>query len=134
VKAAEMFDLTGKAAAYMSGHDGGTIINVGSIGSLLAGPAELPYACAKAGLNTLTVGLAQAFAPRVRVNAILPGPFRTDVTDAWTPEMKSGTGVPLERIGEPEEIAGLALYLASDASSFTTGTIVRIDGGLTRRT
>ena len=127
------FRLGVRSAAYMAEHDGGAIINVGSIGSLVPGPAELPYACAKAGLNALTVGLAAAFAPKVRVNAILPGPVRTDITDAWTAEMKSGASVPLGRIGEPEEIAGLALYLASGASSFTTGAIMRVDGGVTRR-
>ena len=127
------FRLSVKSAAYMAEHDGGAVINVGSIGSVLAGPAELPYACAKAGLNALTIGLAEAFAPKVRVNAILPGPVRTDITEAWTPEMKSGSSVPLGRIGEPEEIAALALYLASGASSFTTGAIVRVDGGITRR-
>jgi len=109
------------------------VINVGTIGSQLAAPTELPYACAKAGLNALTVGLAEAFAPTVRVNAILPGPIRTDITRAWTPQMRSGNSVPLGRIGEPEEIAGLALYLASEASSFTTGAIIRVDGGVTRR-
>ncbi len=127
------FRLGVRSASYMAEHDGGAIINIGTIGSILAGPSELPYACAKAGLNALTVGLAQAFAPRVRVNAILPGPFRTDVTSAWTPEMKSGALVPLGRIGEPEEITGLILCLASGASSFTTGTIARVDGGVSRR-
>jgi hypothetical protein len=127
------FRLGVKAGAYMAEHDGGAIINVGSIGSAMGGPSELPYACAKAALNTLTVGLAQAFAPKVRVNAILPGPIRTDITDLWTPEMKAGASVPLQRIGEPEEIAALALYLASGASSFTTGAIVRVDGGRSRR-
>jgi NAD(P)-dependent dehydrogenase (short-subunit alcohol dehydrogenase family) len=127
------FRLGVLSATYMSGQDGGAIINIGSIGSILAGPTELPYACAKAGLNALTIGLAEAFAPKVRVNAILPGPVRTDVTDAWPPEHKSGSSVPLGRIAEPEEIAALALYLASGASSFTTGAIVRVDGGITRR-
>ena len=127
------FRLGVRCATHMATHGGGTVINVGSIGSLLAGPAELPYACAKAGLNALTIGLAEAFAPKVRVNSILPGPVRTDITNAWTPDMKSGKNVPLGRIGEPEELAGLALYLASDASSFTTGAIIRVDGGVTRK-
>jgi NAD(P)-dependent dehydrogenase (short-subunit alcohol dehydrogenase family) len=122
--------LTG---THMKKGDGGTIINVGTVGSLLASPNELPYACAKAGLNALTVGLAEAFAPSVRVNAILPGPFETDVTRAWTDEMKSGSYVPLGRLGRPDEIVGAALYLASDASSFTTGSTIRVDGGVTRR-
>ena len=68
------FRLGARVGAHMAAHDGGSIINVGTIGSMLAGPTELPYACAKAGLNALTVGLAEAYAPKVRVNAILPGP------------------------------------------------------------
>lgn len=127
------FRLGVVAATHMAQHNGGSIINVGTVGSLLASANELPYACAKAGLNALTVGLAEAFAPRVRVNAVLPGPFDTDVTHAWTPEMKSGAQVPLQRIGRPDEIVGAALYLASAASSFTTGATIRVDGGITRR-
>jgi NAD(P)-dependent dehydrogenase (short-subunit alcohol dehydrogenase family) len=127
------FRLGALAGAHMAAHDGGSILNIGTIGSLLAGPTELPYACAKAGLNALTIGLAEAYAPKVRVNAILPGAFDTDVTKAWTEEARSGQYVPLGRIGQPDEIAAAALYFASDASSYTTGAILRIDGGVTRR-
>jgi NAD(P)-dependent dehydrogenase (short-subunit alcohol dehydrogenase family) len=121
------------AATHMADHDGGSIINIGTAGSLVASVNELPYACAKAGLNALTVGLAEAYAPKVRVNAILPGPIRTDVTKAWPPEALDGSFVPLRRLGEPEEVAPLALHLASAASSYTTGAIVRVDGGITRK-
>lgn len=111
----------------------GSIINVSTIGSLLASVGELPYAAAKAGLNAFTVGLADALAPKVRVNCILPGAFNTDITEPWTDEMKSGRMVPLKRLGEPDEIVGAALYLASDASSYTTGALLRVDGGMTRK-
>ena len=96
---------------------------------------ELPYACAKAGLSALTVGLAEAFAPRVRVNAILPGPFRTDLSRGWAPpEGAEVPFVPLGRMGDPAELAPpLALHLASAASSYTTGAIIRVDGGATRK-
>lgn len=127
------FRLGVRAGTYMAGRNGGSIINIGTVGSLLAGPSELPYACAKAGLNSLTVGLAEAFAPRVRVNAILPGAFDTDVAKAWTPEMRSGQYVPLKRLGRPDEIVGAALYFASNASSYTTGSTLRVDGGVTRK-
>jgi NAD(P)-dependent dehydrogenase (short-subunit alcohol dehydrogenase family) len=127
------FRLGVLAATYMASHDGGSIINIGTAGSLIASTNELPYACAKAGLNALTVGLAEAFAPTVRVNAILPGPFRTDVTKAWPEDMLDGSFVPLGRLGEPEEVAPLALHLASAASSYTTGAIIRVDGGITRK-
>ena len=81
----------------------------------------------------MTVGLADAFAPTVRVNAILPGAFATDITKAWTPEMREGKFVPMGRLGDPDEIVGAALYLASDAASYTTGAILRVDGGVTRK-
>jgi len=127
------FRLATVAATHMAAHGGGSIINIGTAGSLVASVNELPYACAKAGLNALTVGLADAFAPTVRVNAILPGPFRTDVSKAWGAEAQQGKFVPLGRLGEPEEVAPLALHLASAASSYTTGAIIRVDGGITRK-
>ena len=128
------FRLAVLAATHMAGHDGGSIINIGTAGSLTASVHELPYACAKAGLNALTVGLADAYAPKVRVNAILPGPFRTDISKAWAPpEGAEVPFVPLGRMGEPEEVAPLALHLASAASSFTTGAVIRVDGGVTRK-
>jgi NAD(P)-dependent dehydrogenase (short-subunit alcohol dehydrogenase family) len=120
---AALHDLTGKVA----------VVNVGTAGSLVASVDELPYACAKAGLNALTVGLAEAFAPKVRVNAILPGPIRTDVTKAWPPEALDGSFVPLQRLGEPADVAPLALHLAGEASAFTTGAIIRVDGEITRK-
>ena len=96
------FRLAVLAATHMAAHDGGSIINIGTTASLTASVRELPYACAKAGLNALTVGLAEAYAPRVRVNAILPGPFRTDISKAWAPpEGAEVPWVPLGRIGVP---------------------------------
>lgn len=127
------FRLGVLSASHMSKHGGGTVINIGTIGSLIASPNELPYACAKAGLNALTVGLAEAFAPNVRVNAILPGAVRTEITNSWSHEMLSGSYVPLKRLGEVEDIAPLAVFLASGASSYVTGTIIRVDGGMTRK-
>lgn len=126
------FRLAVLAGTHMVASGGGSIINVGTVASLTASTRELPYACAKAGLNALTVGLAEAFAPTVRVNAILPGPFRTDVTRAWTAEALAADYVPMKRLGEPGEIGPLALHLASAASSYTTGAIIRVDGGITR--
>lgn len=126
------FRLAVLAGTHMVASGGGSIINVGTVASLTASTRELPYACAKAGLNALTVGLAEAFAPTVRVNAILPGPFRTDVTKGWTAEALTADYVPMKRLGEPGEIGPLALHLASAASSYTTGAIIRVDGGITR--
>ncbi|MFJ9176118.1 SDR family NAD(P)-dependent oxidoreductase [Streptomyces sp. NPDC102360] len=128
------FRLAVLAATHMAEHDGGSVVNVGTAGSLTASTRELPYACAKAGLNALTVGLAEAYAPKVRVNAILPGPFATDLSRGWAPEdPDEAPFVPLGRMGRPGEVAPLAVHLASAASSFTTGAIIRVDGGITRK-
>jgi len=126
------FRLATLVGTRMVADGGGSIINVSTVGSVLASVRELPYACAKAGLHLMTIGLADAFAPTVRVNCILPGAFRTDITKAWTPEMRKGDMIPLKRLGEPDEIVGAALYLASDASSYTTGALLKVDGGITR--
>jgi NAD(P)-dependent dehydrogenase (short-subunit alcohol dehydrogenase family) len=117
----------------MTGGDGGSIINISSVAAVMPTPVELPYATAKAGLNNLTQGLARAFAPKVRVNCIMAGPFLTDVSRAWEQTGVAASlakSVPLGRGGDPDEIVGAALYLASSASSFTTGAIVKIDGGM----
>jgi len=94
--------------------------------------AEIPYAAAKAGLNNLTQGLAHTYAPSVRTNCIMPGPFLTDISTAWSEEVKSAIGaiVPMGRAGQPEEIVGAALYLASDASRYTNGAVIKVDGGM----
>ena len=97
---------------------------------------ELPLserfaAAAKAGLNAMTEGLAKAFGPTVRVNTLMAGPFLTDVSKAWDLDDASAFDhLSLRRAGQPSEIVGAALFLASDASSFTTGSILRADGGL----
>ena len=110
----------------------GSIINVSSIAAVTPGAMEVPYAAAKAGLNNLTLALARAYAPEVRVNCIMPGMFRTDIAAAWSPDLleRAGASIPAGRIGEAPEIVGAALYLASAASSFTTGAILKVDGGM----
>ena len=111
---------------------GGSIINVSSIASQRPSPNEVIYGAAKAAVNNLTMGLARTYAPHVRVNCIVPGPFLTDISKAWDMERfnkAAKTGYMLQRGGEPHEIVGAALYLASDASSYTTGTLLPVDGG-----
>jgi len=115
----------------MAACDGGSIINISSVAATDPRPEHLPYSAAKAGLNALTVGFARAFGPKVRVNAIQCGAYRTDVSSAWTEDAETAlaSAAALGRIGEPREIVGAALYLATDASSYCTGSVLRVDGG-----
>jgi NAD(P)-dependent dehydrogenase (short-subunit alcohol dehydrogenase family) len=116
----------------MAEGDGGSIIHVSSIAAVQPSPGEVPYAAAKAGLNNLTISLARAFGPKVRVNCIMPGPFLTDISKHWDLEgfrKHAERSIPLRRGGAAYEVVGAALYLASDASSYTTGAILKIDGG-----
>ena len=128
------FRLTALVGTRMAdGPYGGSIINVSSTGSLRPAPDMLPYDAAKAGLNTITDGFAKAFGPTVRVNCIMAGPFLTDIAEnSWGPAARQH-GLPhlaLGRAGEPDEIVGAALYFATDASSYTSGAILRVDGGI----
>ena len=126
------FRLSALAGEKMAAADGGSIINVSSVAAVRPTPNELPYGMAKAGLHALTLGLAREYAPKVRVNCIMPGPFLTDISKAWDMEafeQNARANIPLARGGQAEEVVGAALYFASDASSYTTGAILKIDGG-----
>jgi NAD(P)-dependent dehydrogenase (short-subunit alcohol dehydrogenase family) len=108
---------------------GGVIINFSSTASFKPEPHTIPYGGAKAAINAMTVSLAKAFAPKVRVNCIAPGPFLTDVSTVWRENKAYEKSLGLQRFGQPGEIVGTALYLASDASSYVTGQVIRVDGG-----
>jgi NAD(P)-dependent dehydrogenase (short-subunit alcohol dehydrogenase family) len=123
------FRLAALAGAHMAAQGGGSIINVSSIGALFPSPNNAPYAGSKAALNTITMALAREFGPTVRVNAIMPGSFRTDIAKAWPADKEANTPAAAQRFGEPEEIVSAVLYLASEHSSFTTGSVIRVDGG-----
>jgi NAD(P)-dependent dehydrogenase (short-subunit alcohol dehydrogenase family) len=126
------FRLMALVGTRMAQGAGGSIINVSSTASQHPTADVIPYAAAKAALNAMTVGFAHAFGPRVRVNCIVPGPFLTDISKAWDMESfnkRAATGIFLRRGGEPEEIVGAALYFASAASSFTTGSLLVVSGG-----
>ena len=109
--------------------DGGVIINVSSTGALMPLPNVVPYGSAKAALNAMTRSLAAEYGPKVRVNTLSPGPFLTDISKAWPPERRERSNNALGRPGRPEEIIAAALFLASPASTFTNGALVRVDGG-----
>jgi NAD(P)-dependent dehydrogenase (short-subunit alcohol dehydrogenase family) len=123
------FRLASQVAKRMADGDGGVIINVSSDAALMPMPEVVTYAGAKAALNAMTVSLAREYGPKVRVNTISPGPFLTDIAKAWTPEARETSNNALGRPGRPEEIVTAALFLATPASSFTTGAIIRVDGG-----
>ncbi len=131
---------TGAQAAgnIMKENGGGTIINISSQAANRASPHNGPYAVAKSGVNNLTQTMAVEMAPLgIRVNSVSPGPIPTEVFLEFTgmseddiPNMGKQFGVPLGRIGKPEDIAPACVYLASDASSWMTGQDIKINGGL----
>jgi NAD(P)-dependent dehydrogenase (short-subunit alcohol dehydrogenase family) len=125
------FRLAALIGTRMAAGDGGSIINISSAGAVHPRPDILPYAAAKAGLNALTVGLAHTWGPKVRCNAIMAGTFLTDVSKSWDEDTFRARAqtFALRRGGHPEEIVGTAVYLASAASSYTTGAIITVDGG-----
>jgi len=127
--------LTRRAVPRMT--DGGVIINMSSIRAFQPENGSAAYAAAKAGLNALTLALAHDLAPKFRVNGIAPGPVPTDafkekrrVTEADFPRIAKEWGVPLERLGVPDDIAAAALYLASPAGSWITGQTLIVAGGM----
>ncbi|HMK84482.1 MAG TPA: glucose 1-dehydrogenase [Steroidobacteraceae bacterium] len=127
------FRLCALFGAHMQRSGGGSIVNISSSGSLRPQPSFAPYAAAKAGLNVLTRTFAKEYGPKVRVNTVMPGPFHTDATKAWSRSEEfarhAESALPLQRAGEPPEIVGAVLYLASDRASFTTGACLTVDGG-----
>ena len=115
---------------------GGSIINIASVAGLRPQPGGLLYSFTKAGLIMMTRSWAQEFGPHnIRVNAIAPGLIQTDFSayfwkdDARRHQIESSQ--PIHRIAQPEEIGGMALYLASDEASFVTGQVMVVDGGMT---
>ena len=126
------YRLSALIGERMAAGDGGAIINVSSNAAVHPTPTSEPYGACKAGINSLTLSLAHAFGPRVRVNCIQPGPFLTDISKAWDMDAfnkRAKTSIALQRGGEADEVVGAALYLAGPTGSYTTGAVIAIDGG-----
>jgi dehydrogenase/reductase SDR family protein 4 len=130
------FELAKMAFPHMKKRGGGSIINISSIGGLSPEPFLGIYSVSKSALISLTKVLAKEWGPMgVRANVICPGLIKTKFSQAlWSNEPivdKMTKELPLPRIGQPDEIAGLALFLASEASSYCTGGVYTADGGYT---
>ena len=116
---------------------GGVLVNVASVGGLVGLPRQHPYVASKHGLVGLTKSLALDWAPEVRVNCLAPGYVATDLTTELREDEDLRASIrrrtPLDRFAEPEEVAGPAVFLASDLASYATGATLAVDGGWTAR-
>jgi len=108
----------------------GAIINITSLAAVKPDPAYPVYAAAKGALNIITRSQAMEFGPDVRVNAIMAGPFWTDIAKSWREAYEREASSAMRRMGRPEEIVSAAFYLASRRSSYTTGSVLQVDGGI----
>lgn len=126
-----------RAAEPALSENGGVLINVASVGGVVGLPRQHPYVASKHGLVGLTKSLALDWAPDVRVNCLAPGYVATELTSELQDNEKLRRSIeertPLDRFAEPEEIAGPAVFLASDLASYATGATWAVDGGWTAR-
>jgi NAD(P)-dependent dehydrogenase (short-subunit alcohol dehydrogenase family) len=119
-----------RAANHMARHGGGVIINVSSGGATRAHRGNAAYDATKGGIEALTRAMAVDLGPYgVRVNALIPGSINTS---GMTPDTKKerGQAIPMGRVGEPEDMSGAAVFLASDDAAYVTGQMVAVDGGI----
>ena len=126
-------DLVPLLRAGASTEDPARVINIGSVDGLTVPQLETySYSAAKAALHHMTAVLARKLAPNVTVNAVAPGPFESKMMAATLDAFRDAivAGVPRGRIGEPEDMAGVVLFLASRAGAYTTGAVIPVDGGI----
>ena len=124
-----------QAAARVLG-EGGVIINTSSMVSKMGQPSGVAYPMSKFAVNGITISLARELGPRgIRVNAVAPGVTATDMVASLPEEMIApiAAGIPLRRVGQPEDVANAFVYLASDLASYVTGEVLAVDGGMKAR-
>ncbi len=124
------------AIPHISAAGGGAVVSTASISGTRPAAGEAPYAAAKAGVAALTATAALEYGPAIRVNSVSPGMIRTALTEPWFEFLPHEVdrflrSTPLGRIGEPEDIADVVVFLCSDAARFITGQNIVVDGGLT---
>ena len=127
------FNMIRHLSGYMMRQRSGRIINLSSIMGLMGNAGQANYAASKGGIIALTKSVAKELASRgVTCNAIAPGFIETDMTAKLPEKLKAEytAQIPVKRVGQPQEVAQLALFLASDAASYITGTVIPVDGGV----
>lgn len=128
-----VYNCTRAAARHMIKQRCGKVINITSIAGIMGNAGQANYSAAKAGIIGFTKAVARELAARgVTVNAVAPGLIKTDMTDAMSSEARDDMvgKIPLGRLGSPEEVAGVVLFLASPAADYITGQVLVVDGGL----
>jgi NAD(P)-dependent dehydrogenase (short-subunit alcohol dehydrogenase family) len=135
VNARGPFRLSALFGARMAAGQGGLILQISSTTTYRPDPSALPYEMAKMSLQALTCAIIGAYQPKVRANTIVPGAFATDVTEAWPDSFKAAQAEsnPLRRMGVPDDVANLCVFLASDAGYYVNGAEILLDGGALRR-